>query len=141
MRFGSSADNGGVDTKPVLLFDGVCNLCNAVVGFVLRVDPNGQMQFASQQSAVGSALLERHGLPAMEGVVLIEGDRVYTNSDAALRLLALLPAPWRWLATLRVLPKALREVVYQFIARNRYRIFGRREACMVPRPEWKTRFL
>jgi predicted DCC family thiol-disulfide oxidoreductase YuxK len=128
-------------SEPVLLFDGVCNLCNAVVQFVLRHDHAGRIQFASQQSPYGQRALETHGIPAMQGVVLIEGERVYTNSDAALRLLEHLGVPWRWAAALRVVPKPVREVVYAWIARNRYRLFGRREACMMPRPEWKTRFL
>lgn len=126
---------------PVLLFDGVCNLCNGVVQFVLTHDPKGEVHFASQQSPYGQRTMLEHGLSGIEGVVLLEGERVYTHSDAALRLLSYLPAPLSWLSALRVIPKALREIVYRFIARNRYRLFGKREACMMPRPEWKARFL
>lgn len=128
-------------SAPVLLFDGVCNLCNAVVQFVLTHDPHGRVHFASQQSTFGQRTIQNCGLSGIEGVVLLEGERVYTHSDAALRLLSYLPAPLRWLSHLRVIPKGLREIVYRFIARNRYRLFGKREVCMMPRPEWKARFL
>ncbi len=125
----------------MLLFDGVCNLCNAVVQFVLTHDPRGVVHFASQQSAFGQRTMQNRGLTGIEGVVLIDGERVYTHSDAAMRLLSYLPAPLSWLSGLQVIPKGLREIVYRLIARNRYRLFGKREACMLPRPEWKTRFL
>ena len=128
-------------SAPVLLFDGVCNLCNGVVQFVLTHDPHGSVQFASQQSAFGQRTMQIRGLTGIEGVVLLEGERVYTHSDAALRLLSYLPAPLGWLSSLRVIPKPVREIVYRFIARNRYRLFGKRETCMLPRPEWKARFL
>lgn len=128
-------------TGPVLLFDGVCNLCNGVVQFVLTHDAAGTVQFASQQSAYGQRTMLERGLAGIEGVVLIDGERVYTHSDAALRLLGYLPAPLSWLSALGVIPVGLRELVYRFIARNRYRLFGKREACMLPRPEWKARFL
>ena len=126
---------------PVLLFDGVCNLCNGVVQFVLTHDSKSAVHFASQQSAYGQRAMLERGLAGIEGVVLIDGERVYTHSDAALRLLSYLPAPLNWVSNLRVIPKALREVVYRFVARNRYRLFGKRQACMMPRPEWKARFL
>ena len=128
-------------SAPVLLFDGVCNLCNGVVQFVLAHDPQGRVHFASQQSAYGQRTMLERGLSGIEGVVLLEGERVYTHSDAALRLISYLPAPLSWLSGLRVIPKGLREIVYRFIARNRYRLFGKREACVMPRPEWKARFL
>ena len=127
--------------EPVLLFDGVCNLCNGVVQFVLTHDASGAVRFASQQSAYGQRAMLERGLAGIDGVVLLEGERVYTHSDAALRLLSYLPAPLSWVAHLRVIPKALREVVYRFVARNRYRLFGKRQACVMPRPEWKARFL
>ena len=130
-----------VMSAPVLLFDGVCNLCNGVVQFVLTHDTSGTVLFASQQSAYGQRTMLERGLTGIEGVVLIDGERVYTHSDAALRLLSYLPAPLGWVSNLRVIPKGLREIVYRFIARNRYRLFGKREACLLPRPEWKARFL
>jgi predicted DCC family thiol-disulfide oxidoreductase YuxK len=127
--------------SPVLLFDGVCNLCNAVVQFVLKHDPSGRIRFASQQSSFGAGVMRHHQLPDMQTVVLLEGNRVFTRSDAALRLLHHLPAPWRWLAVFRVVPRGLRDLVYDFVARNRYRWFGKQDACWLPRAEWKTRFL
>jgi len=126
---------------PVLLFDGVCNLCNGVVQFVLKNDRRGVLQFASQQSESGVSLLEQHKIPPMQGVVLLEGDTVFTGSDAALRLFRHLGGSWGALEVLRIFPRPLREFVYGFIARNRYKLFGKRESCMVPRAEWKSRFL
>jgi predicted DCC family thiol-disulfide oxidoreductase YuxK len=128
-------------SAPVLLFDGVCNLCNSVVQFVLTHDKNAAVRFASQQSAFGQRTMLERGLSGIEGVVLLEGERVYTHSDAALRLLGYLPAPLGWLSGLHVIPRGLREIVYRLIARNRYRLFGKRKACFLPRPEWKARFL
>ena len=127
--------------RPVLLFDGVCNLCNGVVQFVLKNDRRGVLQFASQQSESGASLLERHKIPPMQGVVLLEGETVFTGSDAALRLFRHLGSGWGALEALRILPRPLREFVYGFIAQNRYKLFGKRESCMVPRAEWKSRFL
>jgi predicted DCC family thiol-disulfide oxidoreductase YuxK len=126
---------------PILLFDGVCNLCNGVVRFVLTHDPEARVRFASQQSAFGQDLLRRHGLADSQSVVLLDGERVYERSDAALRVLSLLPAPWRWLEVARFVPKPWRDATYDLIARNRYRVFGKREACLLPRAEWKSRFL
>lgn len=128
-------------SRPVLLFDGVCNLCNGVVQFVLKNDRRGVLQFASQQSESGVSLLERHKIPPMQGVVLLEGETVFTGSDAALRLFRHLGSGWGALEALRILPRPLREFVYGFIAQNRYKLFGKRESCMVPRAEWKGRFL
>ncbi len=126
---------------PVLLFDGVCNLCNGVVQFVLTQDRRGVLQFASQQSESGEKLLERYKIPPMQGVVLLEGETAFTGSDAALRLFRHLGGSWGALEVLRVFPRPLREFVYGLIARNRYKLFGKRESCMVPRAEWKSRFL
>ncbi len=126
---------------PILLFDGVCNLCNGVVQFVLTHDPQGRVRFASQQSAFGQALMRQYELTDRQSVVLLEENRVYTRSDAAIQVLHLLPAPWRWLEVARFIPKGWRDAIYDLIARNRYRVFGKREACWLPRAEWKSRFL
>lgn len=127
--------------KTIVLFDGVCNLCNGVVQFIIRNDQAGAFQFASQQSEAGQKLLELHKLPAMDTVVLIEGRRVYTRSDAVLEILRRLPAKWSWLSAFKIVPKFLRDAVYKLIGRYRYNIFGKREACWLPTPELRARFL
>ena len=128
-------------TKTIVLFDGVCNLCNGVVQFIISNDKAGVFQFASQQSEAGQALLEVHQLPAMDTVVLIEGASVYTRSDAVLEIMKRLPTPWSWLSAFKFIPRFLRDVLYKLIARYRYNIFGKREACWLPTPELRARFL
>lgn len=129
--------------QPIVLFDGVCNLCEGVVRFAIRRDREGVFHFAPLQSEAGERLLEEHGLETLElsTFVVIEADRHWLRSDAALELVRRLPAPWRWLAWLSLLPRALRDPVYEFVARNRYRWFGRKDACMVPSAEVAKRFL
>lgn len=128
---------------PVLLFDGVCNLCNASVQWVLQRDRAERFRFAALQSEAGQALLARFDLNAehFDTVVLVDGDRVFTRSDAALEILRSLGAPWSGLALLRWLPLGFRNAVYDWVARNRYRWFGRQEKCLLPRKEWASRFL
>jgi len=128
---------------PVVLFDGACNLCNGFVQFLISRDPAGYFRFASLQSAEGQALLAQHGLPTPtepESIVLIENGRAYTHSQAVLRMARHLPG-WRWLSAFRVVPRFLRDAVYRWVARNRYRWFGRQESCWLPTPELKARFL
>ena len=129
--------------KPLLLFDGVCNLCNGSVLWVIRRDPAGRFRFASLQSEVGRQLLAEAGLPpsALSTVVLYADGRFYTRSDAALGVLARLGSPWSWLAVFRLVPRALRNRLYDWIAGNRYRWFGKKESCMIPTPELRNRFL
>lgn len=131
--------------RPVLLVDGVCNLCNASVAFVIRHDPPpGRFRFAALQSPTGQTLLRRHALPTadFDTVVVVDGDRVLTRSDAVLRILAGLGFPWSLLAAvLQVVPRRLRDVAYAWIVRNRYRWFGRRDACLVPTADVRARFL
>lgn len=129
--------------KPILLFDGICNLCNGSVLWVIRHDPRNQFRFASLQSEVGRQLLAEAGLPAaaLNTVVLHADGRFYTRSDAALGVLSHLGSPWSWLGALRVIPRSIRNVVYDWIARNRYRWFGKKDSCMIPTPELRSRFL
>jgi predicted DCC family thiol-disulfide oxidoreductase YuxK len=128
---------------PTLLFDGVCNLCHGTVRFVLAHDRAARFRFATLQSEVGRALLARHGLDAaaLDSVVLVDADGAHERSDGALRTLARLDSPWRWLGLLRVVPRPLRDAVYDWIARHRYGWFGKLDACPLPRPEWRDRFL
>jgi predicted DCC family thiol-disulfide oxidoreductase YuxK len=132
------------DTRTrVILFDGECNLCNGFVGFVLPRDPAGRFKFASLQSPVGQKLLSGHALPTntLDSVVLVERDRVYSRSTAVLRILRRLNRLWPLLYAFVVVPRPLRDAVYDFVARNRYRWFGRRESCLMPTPENRKRFL
>jgi predicted DCC family thiol-disulfide oxidoreductase YuxK len=133
----------GMNDHPVLLFDGVCNLCNASVQWVLLRDHKALFRFAALQSREGQALLQAHGLAgtALDSVVLCTPEKAYTHSDAALEVLRRLGGGWQLLAVLRFLPAGLRNRVYRWVARNRYRWFGKRESCLLPRPEWKSRFL
>lgn len=131
--------------ETIVLFDGVCNLCNGTVQFIIRRDPQGRFRFASQQSEAGRELLQKHGLLETSGmaqsIVVLEGEQAYLESDAALRILYRLGGAWRLACALRVVPKPLRDGLYRLVARHRYRVFGRREQCMVPTPELRQRFL
>jgi predicted DCC family thiol-disulfide oxidoreductase YuxK len=131
------------DDGPVVLFDGVCNLCEGAVRFLVLRDPAGVFRFAPLQSEVGRRLLARHGLSpdSLDTFVLVEGDRARVHSDAFLGIARRLPAPWSWLRVLALLPRRLRDAVYGVVVRNRYRWFGRKEACLVPTPELRARFL
>ena len=128
----------------VVLFDGVCNLCTGVVQFVIRHDQAGRIRFAALQSAAGQALLAQYGLSTsdLNTVVYIKDGQAQVRSTAALSLLGDLGGPWRWLAALlRVVPRGLRDAVYGLVARNRYRLFGKRDSCLLPTPEHMGRFL
>jgi predicted DCC family thiol-disulfide oxidoreductase YuxK len=129
--------------SPVLLFDGVCNLCNTSVQWVLQRDRCGIFKFAALQSDTGQALLRRFGLPAenFDTVVLIDGGRIFTHSDAPLEVVRRLGGLWSLFYVLRFVPRFVRDTVYNFVANNRYRWFGRQSECMLPRPEWKGRFV
>lgn len=128
--------------QPVILFDGVCNLCNGFVRFVVRYDSRGRFAFAPLQSAVGEELLERHGLDteSFDSVVLVDGDRYYEKSDAALRILGRLDGPWPLAWPFLYLPRFVRDAAYDLVADYRYRIFGKKAECPIPDPEVRERF-
>ena len=127
----------------VVLFDGVCNLCNGVVQFLIPRDDERRLRFASLQSEAGQALLERFDLPTDEfdSFVLVEGDDYYTKSDAALRIARLLGGGYALAYPLVAVPRPLRDGAYDLVSNHRYRIFGRTDECMVPTPEHRSRFL
>lgn len=133
----------GGDAHAVVLFDGVCNLCNASVTFVIDRDAAGYFRFAPLQSDEGRRLLadHAHGEPDLNSVMLIEDGRLYTRSAAALRVAHRLKGLWSWLYVFIVVPAPLRDAVYDFVARHRYRWFGKQDACRVPTPELRARFL
>ena len=130
-------------THPILLFDGVCNLCNASVQWILKRDRKGVFRFAALQSDTGQQILHQHGLSSehFDTVVLALGDRIFLRSDAPLEIVRRLGGLWGLLYFFKIFPRPLRDAIYNFVARNRYRWFGRREECMLPKPEWKDRFL
>lgn len=127
----------------VLLFDGTCNLCNGSVQWVLKHDHKAYFQFASLQSQVGQKYLSAYNLSqsALDTVVLIDDNQIFTHSDAPLRVMRKLGFPWSLGIVLSIIPRFLRNGVYRWVARNRYRWFGKTEQCWLPRPEWKDRFL
>jgi predicted DCC family thiol-disulfide oxidoreductase YuxK len=128
--------------NPIVLFDGVCNLCSGSVQFIIRRDPKALFRFASLQSPVGERLRGELGIdPALDSVLLVEDGRWYKESDAALRIAHGLGGPWKLLGIFRLIPKSLRDHAYLLIARNRYRWFGKMEACWLPTPELRGRFL
>jgi predicted DCC family thiol-disulfide oxidoreductase YuxK len=133
-----------MNEKPVLFFDGVCNLCNSAVQFVIRHDKEGKIRFASLQSRAGEAA--RAAVTAAKGkapdsLIFLEEGIYYTESDAALRAAKYLDGGWRRLRYLTVFPHLLRDAVYRLIAHNRYRLFGKKEACILPTAALKARFL
>lgn len=139
--------------NPVVLFDGVCNLCNGSVDFVLKWERVPRLRFASLQSDEARRLLAERSVSgasldpgggtsdAPRSIILIDGEGVHTQSTAALRIARELRAPWSALHLLHVIPRPLRDLVYRWVARNRYTWFGRRESCRVPTPELRHRFL
>lgn len=131
------------ETASIVLFDGVCHLCNSSVNFIIRHDPHGRLKFAPLQSPVGQELLRQHNLSSdiLDTFVLIESGRAYTRSTAALRVARRLSGLWPVAYVGIVVPRPIRDAVYRLIARNRYRWFGKRDACMMPTAEVKARFL
>jgi predicted DCC family thiol-disulfide oxidoreductase YuxK len=127
----------------VILFDGVCNLCSSSVQFVLKRDKRNKFLFGSLQGNYGQQMLRKYNLPQNEfnSFMLLEGEQLYTKSSGALRMLKHLGGAWRLLYAFIIVPKFIRDAVYYFIAHNRYKWFGKKEACWLPKPEWKQRFL
>ena len=141
----SSAPHRATDQSghALVLFDGVCNLCNASVNFIIDRDPAGYFTFAALQHEAVPPLLAAHDLSDdyLDSVVLLEDGRLYAKSDAALRIARRLNGAWPVLYAFRAVPRPLRDAVYDWVARNRYRWFGKQETCRVPTPELRARFL
>ena len=127
----------------VILLDGVCNMCNASVNYVIDHDPLGRFRFASLQSEIGTALAAEHGIDAnqLSSMVLIEDGRAYLRSTAALRVCRRLSGVVKLLWPLIIVPRPLRDLGYRLIAKNRYQLFGKREACRLPTQADRERFL
>jgi predicted DCC family thiol-disulfide oxidoreductase YuxK len=127
----------------LLLFDGVCGLCNRWVDFVVRTDRKGVFKFAPLQSVTGQAILPRHGLPTddLTTIVLVRGARIDRYSTAALEILRRLGGVWSMLYVFVLVPPPVRDMVYEFVAARRFYWFGQLDACPVPGPEAQARFL
>lgn len=127
----------------ILLFDGVCNLCNSIVRFTIKRDPKGKFKFASLQSESGQALLKQFGLPIndFDSFVFISNDQYFLKSSAGLHVLKELGGLWKLFYAFIIFPRPLRDFVYNIIAKTRYKIFGKRDICMVPTPTLMERFL
>jgi len=132
-----------MDKKPIILFDGICNLCNSAIQTVIKHDPDGKFQFASLQSNEGQKLLQQYQLPVnnFTSFVLIQNGDVYTKSTGALKVAKQINGWWKLLYVFIILPKFIRDPVYNWIANNRYKWFGKKDECMIPTPELKARFL
>jgi len=127
----------------IILFDGVCNLCNSSVQFIIKRDKKNQFLFASLQSRTGQEYLRKFNLPAdtFNSFLLVEDDHYYTRSTSALRIARSLSGGWPLLYAFMIVPRFIRDAVYNLIAKNRYKWFGKREACWVPTPDLKKKFL
>ncbi len=131
------------DDHPILLFDGVCNLCNGSIQFIIPRDPDGTLRFAPLQSDIGHRVREATGLSTddLETVVLIDDGMAYTKSDAAIRVAEHLGGIYRLLSVGRLVPRSVRDQIYDFVAANRYDWFGRKDQCMLPDEDVSDRFL
>ena len=130
--------------KKIILFDGVCNLCNGVVQFVIKRDKKDRFRFASLQSETGTYLVKQRGINTanVDSIILIEpGVAYYVKSSAALQIAYELGGLWKALKIFEWLPVRFRDSIYDIVARNRYKWFGKQEQCMIPTPELKAKFL
>lgn len=118
--------------KPILLFDGVCNLCNNSVNLIIKRDKKNQFRFIALQSQEGIELITKLGISKeTDSVILIVENRVFTESEAAIEIIKRLPLPWKWLTIFKIIPQKIRDKIYRWIARNRYRWFGKRDVCRI----------
>ena len=132
-----------MEGKHIVLFDGVCNLCNGAVLFIIKRDTKDRFRFAALESDLGKELLARHNIDPskIDSIVLISGDSAFAKAGAALRIAKYLTGLWPLLYSLVIIPKFIADAMYDFIAKNRYKWFGKKESCMIPTPELKSKFL
>ncbi len=131
------------EKKPIILFDGVCNLCNTAVQFIIRHDPDEKFLFASLQSESGQQILKQFGLPNVDfnSFVLVQDDKIFNKSTGALKVAKQIKGGWKLLYIFIIVPRFIRDGVYSWIAKNRYKWFGQQQQCMIPTPQLKARFL
>ena len=127
----------------IVLFDGVCNFCNASVNFVIEHDKAGYFKFAPLQSEIGEGMIEKYGIDTTktDSLIVVDNDRAYTHSSAALKIARQLDGVWSWAYAFVVIPKPIRDLAYKVFAKHRYRLFGKQDACMITTPEIRARFL
>lgn len=127
----------------IILFDGVCNLCNSSVNFIIDHDKKNMFRFASLQSDSGQTLLKKFGLnnESFDSIILIDNEKYFTRSSAVLRIVKNFPGFWKLLYIFIIVPPAVRNLLYDIIAENRYKWFGKKDSCRVPTPELKEKFL
>ena len=127
----------------IILFDGVCNFCNDSVNFIIKNDKKNYFKFAPLQSEIGEKLLAEHQIDRekTDSVIVVENEKAYTHSTAALRIAKNLGGIWSFAYAFIIVPKFIRDAAYNLIARNRYKWFGKKDACMMPTPEIKAKFL
>ena len=127
----------------IILFDGVCNLCNSSVNFVIKRDTKNQFKFAALQSDIGASLIEKYGIDSSktDSIILIDNNKAYIKSTAALRVAKYLNKGYPLLYGFMIVPKFVRNWVYDIVARNRYKWYGKKDSCMIPTPELKEKFL
>lgn len=132
-----------MELKPIIIFDGVCNLCNATVNFIIQRDKSCKLQFTPVQSQASIYLQKKYSINLfeMETIVLIKNGVVYTKSDAVIQIAKYLDGRWKFIFFIKFFPKFLRDRVYSMIATNRYNWFGKKKSCMVPSENIKNRFL
>ena len=130
-------------SNPIILFDGVCNLCSNVVQFIIKHDPEKKFRFASLQSKFGEEVMKYFGLPAdqFNSFILLEKGKIYTRSTGALKVAKRLKGIWSLSYGFIILPRFIRDSVYNLIARKRYKWFGKKETCWIPTPELRSLFL
>lgn len=125
----------------IVLYDGVCNFCNSSVQFIIKRDPSAYFRFASIQGELGQKLIEKHQITDVDSFLFIKNKTCYVKSDAAFRICRYLKGFWKIFYILLVIPRPIRNFGYDFIAKNRYKWFGKQESCMLPTPDIRKRFL
>jgi len=129
--------------QKIVLFDGVCNFCNSSVNFIIDHDKNNRFKFAALQTEAGQELLKKFDLPTknFDSFILVDGDKYYEKSSAALRVVKEFPGLWKMLYAFIIIPPFVRNIFYNIISKNRYKWFGKRDECRMPTPELREKFL
>ena len=129
--------------QKIVLFDGVCNFCNSSVNFIIDHDKHNRFKFAALQTEAGQALLKKHNLPTedFDSFILVDGDRYYKKSSAALHTVKEFPGLWKLLYVFIIIPPFIRDIFYYILAKNRYKWFGKRDECRMPTPDLREKFL
>ncbi len=132
-----------MDNRHIVIFDGVCNFCNGAVNFIIKRDPAGRFAFTPMQSSIGQELVEKYGaeMVRVDTFLLVKDGQCYDRTDAALEITKDLTGFWRMFRVVKILPRPFRDYFYRLFARNRYKLFGRRDTCMTPTESVRERFL